>query len=177
MALIKCPECGKDVSDRAPACIHCGCPLSEIKNVKIDAIQSSPKSGTENANSMWPVKLFVKVGIIVTAVVVFLLIFLLIGGLIRNGVMNNATQSSVVMELQQIENAVVAEDIANNTFDLSTDTIVKGSTKIGATFDLADYVNNTLGCEGTISCTQDGVVTYTIDGKSATWNIATGAIA
>lgn len=27
MALIKCPECGKDVSDKAPACIHCGYPL------------------------------------------------------------------------------------------------------------------------------------------------------
>lgn len=31
MALIKCPECGKDVSDRAPACVHCGFPLSELK--------------------------------------------------------------------------------------------------------------------------------------------------
>ena len=32
MALIKCPECGKEVSDRAPACIHCGFPFSENKN-------------------------------------------------------------------------------------------------------------------------------------------------
>lgn len=30
MALIKCPDCGKEVSDRAKACIHCGCPLDEI---------------------------------------------------------------------------------------------------------------------------------------------------
>lgn len=28
MALIKCPECGKEISDRAPACIHCGYPLN-----------------------------------------------------------------------------------------------------------------------------------------------------
>ena len=27
MALINCPECGKEVSDQAPACIHCGYPL------------------------------------------------------------------------------------------------------------------------------------------------------
>ncbi len=27
MALIKCPECGKEISDKAAACIHCGCPL------------------------------------------------------------------------------------------------------------------------------------------------------
>lgn len=32
MALIKCPECGKEVSDRATACINCGYPLKEIKN-------------------------------------------------------------------------------------------------------------------------------------------------
>ena len=29
MALIKCPECGRDVSDRAKACIHCGFPFNE----------------------------------------------------------------------------------------------------------------------------------------------------
>jgi len=27
MALIDCPDCGRQVSDRAPACIHCGAPL------------------------------------------------------------------------------------------------------------------------------------------------------
>ncbi len=25
MALIKCPDCGKEISDTAPACIGCGC--------------------------------------------------------------------------------------------------------------------------------------------------------
>ena len=27
MALIKCPECGKEISDKSNACIHCGCPI------------------------------------------------------------------------------------------------------------------------------------------------------
>lgn len=27
MALIKCPECGKEISDKAGACPHCGCPI------------------------------------------------------------------------------------------------------------------------------------------------------
>lgn len=27
MALIKCPECGKEISDKAPACPNCGMPL------------------------------------------------------------------------------------------------------------------------------------------------------
>lgn len=35
MALIKCPECGKEFSDKAAACPNCGCPISEIK--KMDA--------------------------------------------------------------------------------------------------------------------------------------------
>jgi len=27
MALIICPECGKEISDKAASCIHCGCPI------------------------------------------------------------------------------------------------------------------------------------------------------
>lgn len=30
MALIKCPECGKEVSDKAKACIHCGSPMNVV---------------------------------------------------------------------------------------------------------------------------------------------------
>lgn len=33
MALIKCPECGKEISDKASACIHCGFPISQTKNM------------------------------------------------------------------------------------------------------------------------------------------------
>lgn len=29
MALTTCPECAQNVSDKAPSCIHCGCPLQE----------------------------------------------------------------------------------------------------------------------------------------------------
>lgn len=36
MALINCPECGKEVSDQAPACIHCGFPLSKTNNIDIE---------------------------------------------------------------------------------------------------------------------------------------------
>lgn len=34
MALIKCPECGKEISDKASACPNCGCPIGkESKNL------------------------------------------------------------------------------------------------------------------------------------------------
>ena len=33
MALIKCPECEKEISDKAAACIHCGCPTNIATNI------------------------------------------------------------------------------------------------------------------------------------------------
>ncbi len=34
MALIKCPECSKEISDQAMACPGCGCPLSHRSNLQ-----------------------------------------------------------------------------------------------------------------------------------------------
>lgn len=34
MALIKCEECGKEFSDKANACIHCGFPITKEKICK-----------------------------------------------------------------------------------------------------------------------------------------------
>lgn len=36
MALIKCPECGKDVSDQTKACIHCGYPLNKATRPAVE---------------------------------------------------------------------------------------------------------------------------------------------
>lgn len=45
MALIKCPECGKEFSDKAQACPNCGCPTSEVKNqeLKQEEIKEDPE--------------------------------------------------------------------------------------------------------------------------------------
>lgn len=40
MALIRCPECGREVSSLAPACPHCGYPLQG---------QGKPAADTRNA--------------------------------------------------------------------------------------------------------------------------------
>ncbi|MBQ6697806.1 MAG: SEL1-like repeat protein [Oscillospiraceae bacterium] len=39
MALIKCPECGKEISDKSSACIHCGYPINETSE-KQNAVSS-----------------------------------------------------------------------------------------------------------------------------------------
>lgn len=36
MALIKCDECGKDVSDKAKKCPHCGNPINEDLQIQFD---------------------------------------------------------------------------------------------------------------------------------------------
>lgn len=50
MALIKCPECGKDVSDRAPACIHCGYPLTSNQQEQTNSPQTPDPSSNPREN-------------------------------------------------------------------------------------------------------------------------------
>ena len=40
MSLIKCPECGKEVSSSAPTCPHCGYPLKKTTSTTPSAYQS-----------------------------------------------------------------------------------------------------------------------------------------
>ena len=56
MALIKCPECGKDVSDKASACIHCGFPLSTT--AQNTNTQQKPTILTPQINVKAPMKMF-----------------------------------------------------------------------------------------------------------------------
>ena len=35
MALVKCSECGKEISDKALSCPHCGNPIQAIRNAQI----------------------------------------------------------------------------------------------------------------------------------------------
>lgn len=44
MAIINCPECGKEISDKAPACPNCGHPLKKADPVKSGPAQSAKKS-------------------------------------------------------------------------------------------------------------------------------------
>lgn len=73
MALIKCPECGKEVSDKAQACIHCGCP---IQSVKIEQNNISDKK--EMFDVEYPVKNGKKkIVIIIASVLLFFVLFII----------------------------------------------------------------------------------------------------
>jgi DNA-directed RNA polymerase subunit RPC12/RpoP len=54
MALIKCSECGRDVSDKATSCPHCGMPISSVKHTSTptppaDAVKC-PNCGSTNVH-------------------------------------------------------------------------------------------------------------------------------
>ena len=52
MALIKCPECGKEFSDKAQACPNCGCPTSEAKNQELKQEEIKDYSIKINSDTM-----------------------------------------------------------------------------------------------------------------------------
>jgi len=41
MALIQCPDCGKEISDQAPACLNCGRPVNKTLQEEPEAQQQS----------------------------------------------------------------------------------------------------------------------------------------
>lgn len=49
MSLIKCPECGNNISEFADKCIYCGCPMTVIKTIISQrAVSNKPKSFKES---------------------------------------------------------------------------------------------------------------------------------
>lgn len=53
MSMINCPECNKEISDKAESCPYCGCPQSEFKFVFVkpdqDSINICPHCGYINS--------------------------------------------------------------------------------------------------------------------------------
>lgn len=54
MALIKCEECGKEISNKAKACIHCGCPILSDDSVNIVNSNNEDKNAIkQSTNEFW----------------------------------------------------------------------------------------------------------------------------
>lgn len=50
MALIKCPECGKEISDFADKCVYCGYPIRSTKSKAADKFHSERKKASNLVN-------------------------------------------------------------------------------------------------------------------------------
>lgn len=71
MALIKCPECGKEISDRAASCIHCGCPIQPQQTAYRAETPPTPEKVIQNDQVRMSQKQTIAV-IVLVAVSVFL---------------------------------------------------------------------------------------------------------
>lgn len=58
--MIKCPECGKDISDNAAACPHCGCPMEDIRKELTDVGTPAPAEAPEDVSDKEQVKAVLK---------------------------------------------------------------------------------------------------------------------
>lgn len=92
MALIKCSECGKDISDTAKSCIHCGCPVekkvvcSECGQETLETNSVCPNCGNKlGTNFSISVKgpkvnvknkkvLFIAIGVVIALVIIIALV-------------------------------------------------------------------------------------------------------
>lgn len=90
MALIKCPECGKEISDKAESCPNCGCPIEKMEKTLIENDENGTSESQDvmelRENDKVPTKeerksfskkqkgiLLIGCGVIVIALLVFLL--------------------------------------------------------------------------------------------------------
>ena len=76
MAIIKCPECGKEVSDKAKTCIHCGAPLVKENSSKVATNNEKPidvvkKDEKKPINKKMILMIGAPVLVIVVAIVLF----------------------------------------------------------------------------------------------------------
>jgi len=81
MALVKCKECGKKVSNKAETCIECGYPLSKSK-----------KNGSEEIKTLQKTRKSLKLQLLLSKII-------LIGGIIALFYVYGITNDSVKIEI------------------------------------------------------------------------------
>ncbi len=64
MALIKCPECGKEISDKAVSCPSCGCPITTVNNVESQSSDVS-KNESQTKNKLLPLLVLIPLVVVI----------------------------------------------------------------------------------------------------------------
>lgn len=101
MALIKCPECDKEISDKASVCPSCGCPIHE--------------GGDDNNSKVETVKPKNKQMILVACVCIAVLFVVILGlGLSKKA------------KTEKTDGEIATEDIQKETYREATDLLLSG---------------------------------------------------
>lgn len=129
MALIKCPECGKEVSDKAVRCPHCGMPLNEIHSVTQESTNNDAGRNTELSQSQKEKKRIHK-----WLLVIFIVgSLLLIGGIVFLFFNGKSTDNSSTQDNDTTGNVTISE-----INGVPIDKFIKYSTKYGKTYYYRD---------------------------------------
>ena len=116
MSIITCPECGKDISDQAEACPHCGFPLKKTtaggqelqraERSKRERVRTAPRHSADEKKAPRKKRIIIPVGIIC------LLLILGIGGFLvtRNPVKYNEAEELLSAE-KYLEASVIYSDL------------------------------------------------------------------
>jgi len=104
MALINCPECSKQVSDKAEFCIHCGYPIQKYGNKKLDESISEDKH--ENIESLLYDVIILDIGISGIDVA------------IHYGIITGVKYKEAEKMLEKKRNILVVESVLKESADL-----------------------------------------------------------
>lgn len=113
MALINCPECKKEISDKASSCPNCGCPISSIAPKQEAYSQTIPPSNATMYNNNPVQKKKKHPGCLISVILFFLFISCLVWGI--NTILENpekySKSSSVSIDELEDEQMTAVNDV------------------------------------------------------------------
>ena len=122
MALINCPECQKEISDKVKACPNCGYPFSESNTQKVVITDVKLKSS----------KVIPK--IVIAGISIIVIFF------ITNGIRKNNYQTNLgIITKQMLDGGIIAEELTGLTHDVWYNTIYKKQNSKTDKFTGASY--------------------------------------
>ena len=79
MAIIKCPECQNEVSDKASSCPKCGCPIKEDVKFTEKAYRDKQSviDGKNYAKGQYMFELPYKIGCLIFFIILFIIILVI----------------------------------------------------------------------------------------------------
>lgn len=150
MALIKCPECGKDVDSENNFCNYCGAMLNDPNEEKMDEKALNTSLSVKQTNKSARVKIClisVIIGLLITVVILFVLVLVAHTGTRENS-------QSVISS----ESVAVSEEAAANTTERPVDItpMVESGTSLEEQKLIGRWVSNTLVSDSGLTTDTEG---------------------
>lgn len=113
MALINCPECGKEISDKAVSCPNCGCPITSSQEKTDDSKVIETNNKIEKSQSVQSKKI-VSIVSVAIAVVAIIVIAIFVG----KNISKKKAQEKKDQQIREVKNAM--DNVDSSLGDLFT---------------------------------------------------------